>query len=103
MTRPIHVLAFAELQPQFEADALDIFRTLAHASRREPGCLRFDLYRDTDNPQRFNLIGVFVDEAAIRLHLETPHRKAALDALAGKLVGATEFRMLQAVDVTSGV
>lgn len=41
--------------------------------RDEPGCLRFDIHRDTSVATRFYLYEVYTDEAAFQSHLETPH------------------------------
>jgi (4S)-4-hydroxy-5-phosphonooxypentane-2,3-dione isomerase len=39
----------------------------------EPGCLRFDVCADRDNPNRVLLYEVYEDEAAFDAHGQTPH------------------------------
>ena len=39
----------------------------------EPGCLRFDVIQDGADPNLIWLYEVYVDEAAFRAHLRTPH------------------------------
>ena len=41
----------------------------------EPGCLRFDVIRDNDDPNRIYLYEVYKDEAAFEYHTTTPHIK----------------------------
>jgi autoinducer 2-degrading protein len=51
--------------------------TLANArgSRSEPGNLRFDVLRSTDDPNHFTLYEVYRDATAMAAHRETPHYK----------------------------
>ena len=54
--------------------------------RDEPGCLRFDVVQNQDDPDRYYLYEVYVDEDAYAAHTRTPHlarwRQAAAECLA---------------------
>ena len=50
-------------------------------SVQEPGCLRFDVAVDSENPNRFLLFEEFIDEAAVDAHLATPHFQPIRDGL----------------------
>ena len=50
------------------------------STRDEPGCFRFDMHQDAENPARFYLYEVYRDVAAFEAHLETP----ALHPVAGR-------------------
>lgn len=39
----------------------------------EPGCLRFDIVQDGEDPNRFYFYEVYIDEAAFKAHLQQPH------------------------------
>ena len=39
----------------------------------EPGCARFDVLQDREDPNRFYFYEVYADEAAVEAHLRTPH------------------------------
>jgi quinol monooxygenase YgiN len=39
----------------------------------EPGCLRFDVLQDLEDPNRIHLYEVYRDEAAIEAHRQAPH------------------------------
>ena len=41
--------------------------------QNEPGCLRFDVIQDSADPNRIWLYEVYVDQAAFKAHLQTPH------------------------------
>lgn len=42
----------------------------------EPGCLRFDVIRDRDDPNTLYFYEVYQDDAALAAHRQTPHFKA---------------------------
>lgn len=44
-----------------------------HSEQDEPGCLRFDVLRDSDDPLKFYFYEVYRDEAARLAHRQTPH------------------------------
>ena len=58
-------------------DFLDSYveNILAHAarSREEPGCVRYEVLRDLDDPTTFLLYEVFEDEAAYDAHAASDH------------------------------
>jgi quinol monooxygenase YgiN len=47
----------------------------------EPGCRQFDVAQDPLDPNTFFLYEVYDDEAAFKLHCETPHFKAFNDTV----------------------
>ena len=67
-------------------DGIDAFREAslanAEASRQESGITRFDLLQQSDDPTRFMLYEVYVDEAATLAHKETEHYKVWRETVA---------------------
>ena len=61
-------------------DRLEDFRlaTIENASSsvQEPGCVRFDVIQQTDDPTRFVLVEVYRDAQSHAAHRETPHYHA---------------------------
>ena len=39
----------------------------------EPGCLRFDVLQDNEDPNKIHLYEVYKDEAALEAHRQAPH------------------------------
>jgi autoinducer 2-degrading protein len=55
--------------------------------RDEPGCLRFDVHRSTEQPNRFLLYEIYADPDAFYVaHREAPHYAAWREVAAGCLV-----------------
>lgn len=63
----------------------------AHATRREPGNVRFDVLQQNEDPTRFALYEVYHDEAGFKAHQQTPHyltwRQTVADMMASPRVG----------------
>jgi (4S)-4-hydroxy-5-phosphonooxypentane-2,3-dione isomerase len=51
--------------------------------RDEPGCLRFDVLIDAENPNTIYLYEIYRDEAAFQEHLQAPHFIKWRDAVVG--------------------
>lgn len=53
--------------------------------RDEPGCVRFDIFRDRNEPDTYHFLEIYADEEAFRAHGQTPHfarwRAAAAEVL----------------------
>jgi autoinducer 2-degrading protein len=65
-----------QVKPEHVAEFLEMARYDAeHSQQDEPGCLRFDVIRDRDDPNRFYFYEVYKDEAALQAHRQTPHFK----------------------------
>jgi len=73
MTAPVKIVAVLTAR----AGAADRLRTLLDSmlapSRAEPGNLRYDLWQDQANADRFILDELYVDAEAIAAHRATPH------------------------------
>ena len=67
-------------------------------SRGEAGCLRYDLWRDQGNAERFVLDELYVDDAAIAAHKATAHFRDYLARIAD-VAERTAF-VVDAVDVS---
>ena len=59
----------------------------AKASMQEPGCVRFDVLQQTDDPGRFVFSEVYRDAAGHAAHRETPHYKTWADLVTPMLAG----------------
>ncbi len=90
----LYVIALAQAQPQHAEEVKSILLRLVEATRREAGCLSYELFCDSANPARMNTIEAWRDAAAFDTHMAAPHTTEALGALQGKLAGAPEIRVL---------
>ena len=82
----MHILhVYCKVKP----DEIDLFKKLtienASASCKEPGCARFDVIQQADDPTRFVLVEVYRDAGSHAAHRETPHYHAWVDKAGGLL------------------
>jgi quinol monooxygenase YgiN len=82
-------------------DRVDAFReaTLANAraSVGEPGCARFDVVQQADDPARFVLIEVYRGEAGAAAHKQTEHYARWRDAVADMMAAPRTSRKFRNV------
>ena len=63
----------AQVKPEGRQDFIQAALDDARSSLRdEPGCLRFDVLADQQDPGRFQLYEVYLDQAAFDAHLRSP-------------------------------
>lgn len=81
-----------------KAEALGaLLEEMLTPSRGEAGNLRYDLWRDQANPERFVLDELYVDDAAIAAHRETAHFRDYLSKI-GELAERSAY-LLDGVSV----
>jgi quinol monooxygenase YgiN len=74
MTKPISLTA--TFMAESEADVaylLGMLKAVVKPTREERGCVRYQLYRDVNNPLRFTFFEVFQNQAALDFHLKQPY------------------------------
>jgi len=57
-----------------------VLSALVEPTRKESGCIRYQLYRNNQDPQDFAFIEEWADNAALERHLQTPHLRSAAAA-----------------------
>jgi quinol monooxygenase YgiN len=99
MPEPIDVVAsFTPKHDQHQA-VEHILRGMAVASRKEPGCLRYDLYRTAESPALFVLEESYRDAAALEAHRATDHYRAFRPRIADLLSQPIQVQVLHRLDV----
>ena len=69
----IHIVVQIEPKPDKVEAFLELALFDAQNSRKEPGCLRFDVLKALDHPPRFAFYEVYKDEDAVKAHQQTEH------------------------------
>jgi (4S)-4-hydroxy-5-phosphonooxypentane-2,3-dione isomerase len=69
------VIVSLHVKPDMVDQFLEVMGETSRASRRdEPGCLRFDVHRDDDDPNHFVLYELYADKRAFtEAHRSAPH------------------------------
>lgn len=77
------VVATIIAKPGHAATVQAVFGPVIAASRQEPGCLRYEFHIDNHNDHRFFMLEEWADQAALKLHMATPHFQSLGQHLAG--------------------
>jgi quinol monooxygenase YgiN len=56
-----------------ESETAAIFEKLSVESRKEPGCLMYQVHKHKTDPRRFFIYEQYKDDAALEAHRTTPH------------------------------
>jgi len=77
----IHVVAHVDTVGGPQADAPGLLNRLAEASRKEQGCLRFDVLQNTTRMNHFTVIAIWQNQQALDAHDAAPHTKQYREVL----------------------
>lgn len=75
MSTRMKIVALLTARPGKASELGAFLSAMRVQSRAEPGNLRWDIWRDKANPDRFVLDELYVDEAAVAAHRDSPHFK----------------------------
>ena len=87
----LRVIAHAKATPDQVAQVREILTALVDATRREPGCLSYELLQSHDDPTGFAFVERWASPAAEQAHFVTPHLLAALQQLTGLLASEPQI------------
>jgi len=97
MSSPIKIVAVLTAKPGKLGDLTALLATMVQASRAEPGNLRYDLWRDQADENRFVLDELYADQAAIDAHRASAHFQSYLGRI-GELAERSAY-VLEAREV----
>ena len=70
----LSVFVTIQVKPGFRDQFVEAVLDDARGSvQDEPGCFRFDVLQDSEDPNRIHLYEVYADEAARQAHRQMPH------------------------------
>jgi quinol monooxygenase YgiN len=76
--KTLTVVATFEARPGKEAELRAALIGLVAPTRKESGCINYDLHISTETPAKFLFHENWTNKAALDAHLQTPHIQALL-------------------------
>ena len=73
MDTPLTVIARLQAKPEHTSELLDALNHLVQATRKEPGCVHYDLYRSDEDPTVFAFHETWASRAHWEAHNASPH------------------------------
>ena len=87
------VIVKATIEPDRMAEFLQMIETNAEETRKEPGCVRFDVLRSQDAPNEFFFYELYENAASIDYHKKQPHYNLWADFKeSGGTIESTSFK-----------
>jgi quinol monooxygenase YgiN len=80
-SRPFALLVTIKAKAGKEKDVEAVFALCIAATKKEPGCLAYELNRDPDEPTTYLMYEKFKSVAALEDHLKQDHTRKLLKAL----------------------
>jgi len=71
--KPFAVIVRAQIEPDRMADFMELIEKNAKETRKEPGCIRFDVLRSQEEPNVFFFYELYKNAGAIDYHKQQPH------------------------------
>lgn len=93
-SKPFTMLVMLKVKEGSGAKVEAAFTTAVKATRREKGCLAYDLNRDAKAPQQYLVYERWQNLAALEAHLKSQHITALLGELEALLAAPPEVRVL---------
>lgn len=87
MPEPVLVIARARVGPEARARFIVAAKDCIAATRREPGCLAYDMHESISDSGHFVFVERWSSRADVDRHMRAPHLQAFL-AIAGTCVSA---------------
>jgi|SRR4051794_16987527 quinol monooxygenase YgiN len=79
--KPLTLTAFFQARPGKEAELRSILTGIVAPTRREEGCINYDLHISTEKSGEFLFYENWISEAHLNRHGETPHIQALLSRI----------------------
>eukprot|EP00542_Grammatophora_oceanica_P017450 CAMPEP_0194029916 /NCGR_PEP_ID=MMETSP0009_2-20130614/3546_1 /TAXON_ID=210454 /ORGANISM="Grammatophora oceanica, Strain CCMP 410" /LENGTH=100 /DNA_ID=CAMNT_0038669739 /DNA_START=168 /DNA_END=470 /DNA_ORIENTATION=+ len=93
MSKPFAVVVECEIEPDRMDEFLKMIETNAKETRKEPGCIRFDVLRSQDAQNKFFFYELYKDASAIDHHKAQPHYNLWADFKAsGGTIASTSYK-----------
>ncbi len=74
----LRVVARVQARPNKVNELLSVLSSLVEPTRKEPGCLSYELLQNNEDPADFTLIEEWQSNTALESHFGTKHFKDAL-------------------------
>ncbi|MEQ0469595.1 putative quinol monooxygenase [Klebsiella sp. JB_Kp017] len=69
----LKVIAEDFIKPEYVDTVLPLYRELIAATKQEPLCIAYDLYRDEKDPGHFIFVEEWTDHTALDAHCDSEH------------------------------
>jgi quinol monooxygenase YgiN len=94
----VTVASHVDVPPPMRETLEPMLRSLAEASRKESGNLRFDVQQQANRVNHFTVVEAWADQKAYEAHILAPHTRQFREALGPMLGALYDERLYRALD-----
>lgn len=91
----ITVVARHQVKAECMEQALEWMRELVAATRREEGCISYEVHQDIKQPTILTMLEEWQSEAALAEHMKTPHFTRLVPLLGPLMESETDVNVYQ--------
>ncbi|MEI2300636.1 putative quinol monooxygenase [Ensifer sp. MJa1] len=84
----VYIIAYLSAHPGKGEEVASLAAPLIEATRREAGCITYELYRKPADPDTLVFVETWKDKAAVEAHFAEPHLRSFQAAMADLLSGS---------------
>jgi quinol monooxygenase YgiN len=95
MSDPVLVIARAQIRPETRAKFLAAARECIALTRREHGCLAYDMHESVTQPGHFVFVESWEQRKHVDLHMQQPHLRAFLIAAGACVESAPVIEVIE--------
>jgi quinol monooxygenase YgiN len=95
--KPITVIATFQAKPGKESELKATLTALVEPTRKEAGCINYDLHQSPDEPGKFLFHENWTSKAHLDAHLQSAHIKALLPRVPELAVGKAEIKIWERI------
>ena len=95
--KTITVVATFQAKPGKEAELKKALLTLVAPTRKEAGCINYDLHQSPDEPGKFLFHENWTTKAALDAHLQMPHIQVLLPRMDELAVAMPEIKIWEKI------
>lgn len=93
----LRVVARVKAKPDKVAEVREALLGLVEPTRREAGCIVYELLQNQDDPTDFTFVEEWESQSALDLHAVSEHIAATRETLKGIVEGPTDIRTYDVV------
>lgn len=82
-------------KPEYKDELIKTFETMVDATRKEPGCIYYDLHQDINDSLKFVLLEYWKTKEDLDQHIASAHFKEYKDATEGKFESVSSCKIKQ--------
>jgi quinol monooxygenase YgiN len=97
-TQPVTVIATFQARPGKEAELRTLLAGLVAPTRKEAGCLNYDLHCSAEDSAKFLFHENWVSKTHLDAHLQSPHIKALLPCVDGLCAGSPQVTIWERIN-----